>query len=518
MKKVILFVTIYFFFFFALNGQNITWSDDIACIVYNKCVQCHHPGGVGPFSLMTYDDVFSRRAYIQNSVTEGSMPPWNANSEWAEYRNDFSLSSDEFNLLVDWLEANAPPGDLSQAPEAPIIETTESITSPDIVIQYPDYVSEAVDDDDYRCFVQPWTATQTNWVVGTEVVPGNKSIVHHTLFSWDPTHVAENLDAADPGVGYYCFGSNGSPNSFLLGGWAPGAGATIYPDGFGYQLPPGGNIVMQTHFPEGSAGESDATKINFLFSDESNLRNINGGFVLNHNSTLTNGPLFIPANTVKTFYSQITVNNKLTLLSVDPHMHLIGVSIKAFAVTPTGDTLRIIDIPHWDFDWQYNYDFKRPIIIPAGSTIYGEAIYDNTSNNPLNPSDPPIDVSQGEATTDEMFLIFATWVDYQPGDEHLYFEDDPPLVDCGTVGVFSPEIEQLVRIFPNPATDQIRISYDGKFSGALHIYDNNGRSIRRVESITLPKMVSLKGLNDGVYFLNFKNEAISFMKRVVISR
>ena len=518
MKKILLLLLISIFCKIEINAQSPTWADDIACIVYNKCSACHNPDGVGPFSLMSYNEAFIFRGSIKNATGEKRMPPWNAKSALVDYVDDLSLTDEEINLIAEWVDSGAAQGDPATAPDAPVFEGSEEITNPDVTIQFPEYTSEAVDEDDYRCFVEPWPTTQYEWVIGTEVIPGNKSIVHHNLFAWDPTNTAINLDAADPGPGYYCFGNNGSSSSFQVGGWVPGAGASILPDGFGFQLPPGGNIIIQTHFPEGSAGQSDDTKINFRFSEESNLRRVKGGAVINHNYSLTNGPLFIPANTEKTFYAQETATEKMTVFSLTPHMHLIGVAIKAFAVTPTDDTLHLVDIPQWDFDWQYTYQLKNPVLIPQGSIIYGEAHYDNTSNNPLNPSNPPVDVGLGEATTDEMFLVFINWVTYQPGDENLYFEDSPPLVNCGVVSTIEPSIEKLVRVFPNPATNQVRLSYDGTFSGQVEIFDSNGRMVRKAENIDLPANVSLNELADGVYFLKLTNEKMSFMKRVVVNQ
>ncbi len=517
MRKILFLLLASIFVASQLNAQAPTWSGEIACIVYNKCSTCHNPEGVAPFSLMSYDEAYSFRASIKSVTSDRIMPPWGAKRGLVDYVNDLSLTEEQINLIAEWVDNDAPEGDPGMAPEPPVFDNSEGIADPDVVVQFPDYTSNAVDEDDYRCFVEPWTPTQWNWVVGTEVVPGNTNIVHHTLFSWDPSDTAVGLDAADPGPGYYCFGDNGSPGSFGIGGWAPGAGASVFPEGFGFQLPPGGNIIMQTHFPEGSAGQSDATKINFKFSDQPNLRPIGGGPLLNHVTSLTNGPLFIPANTVKTIYAQETVTQDLTMLEINPHLHLIGTSIKSYAVTPAGDTLHFIDIPNWDFDWQFSYGFKNPIVVPQGSIVYGEAVYDNTSNNPLNPSDPPVDVSVGEATTDEMFLLYFTWTEYQPGDEDLYIEDAPPLVDCGQiVGTSEPAIGQLVRIFPNPATDQVRLSFDGDISGELQLYDSTGKLARDFGNIFLPADISVKGLAGGLYFLKFKNGQENFNKRIIV--
>ena len=128
---------------------------------------------------------------------------------------------------------------------------------------------------------------------------------------------------------------------------------------------------------------------------------------------------------MKKFTTSFLVAEDLSLLTINPHMHLLGVSFLAYVLLPNCDTLRLIRIPKWDFRWQYFYTFKKIMKIPAGSIIRAEGIYDNTENNPLNPFHPPRTIAEREGsmrTTDEMFQLICTYLPYRSGDENISLE------------------------------------------------------------------------------------------------
>jgi hypothetical protein len=248
------------------------------------------------------------------------------------------------------------------------------------------------------------------------------------------------------------------------------------PSGMGIKLTANANLVLQIHYPTGSQGLSDSTRILLKFDDgTSSIRSVSISPILNHgngngtNGGITNGPLFIPANSVKTFYSAYKIPAiDVTTLNVGPHMHLIGKNVKAYAVTPSNDTIPLIKIDNWDFHWQGNYNFKNLIRIPANSYLYGEATYDNTINNPHNPSNPPIDVIKGEGTTNEMMLIYFSYLPYQAGDENIIQPD----VYLGTENPAPNGMVQslqLYDIFPNPSTDNASISWYLPYTSGVKI-------------------------------------------------
>jgi hypothetical protein len=133
-------------------------------------------------------------------------------------------------------------------------------------------------------------------------------------------------------------------------------------------------------------------------------------------------PLVIPPNTTKTFRTQFTLPADISVLTINPHMHLLGKTFLAYAVLPAGDTIPLIRIPRWDFRWQYFYTFEKILKLPRGTTVHAEATFDNTSNNPNNPFSPPREVREQGASmrsTDEMFQCIITMMPYQAGDENI---------------------------------------------------------------------------------------------------
>lgn len=160
---------------------------------------------------------------------------------------------------------------------------------------------------------------------------------------------------------------------------------------------------------------------------------------------MSNGPLFIPANQTATFNEDFTVPVNATLLYTFPHMHLIGRSIKSWGNLPiTNDTVRLINIPNWKFNWQDNFIFPNTIPIPIGTILQAEAFYDNTTNNPYNPSNPPQNVSAGEGTYDEMMMVFFAYMYYQTGDENIIVDDR--IIPKGATNVCQGETVLLTAI------------------------------------------------------------------------
>lgn len=488
------------------EAHNPTWTDGIACIIYSHCTGCHNQNGIAPFSLMTYTEVFENRFSIAESVQAGSMPPFPASQNKRKYAHANTLSTHEIDEIVDWVNNFAPLGDANNIPTPPTYSSGYSLLNPDFVGQIPTYTVSS-DNDVYRMFVIPVNNSQQQTIQRIEVFPGNREIVHHALVFQDTSTTPLELDQNDPLPGYSAFGGTGSPSSRLLTVFTPGQGAFNFAPGFGALLLPNSYIIIQMHYPGGVMGEVDSTQVRLKYGP-STLRNVTTNAVLNHNFTLVNGPLFIPANTVTTFYSQTTSNINRTLTGIMPHMHLIGTSIKAYAVTPNGDTIHLIDIPEWDFHWQYFYQFQKPILIPAGSELYGEATYDNTINNPNNPNNPPQDVEKGEGTEDEMFLIYMNLSTYQAGDTSIIIDTASHYLhdmscDQVTTGINrypNPEI----AILPNPASEFVNITgIDG--TCMVQVFDAAGKSVMQ-QQIHTAASCNIQSLPKGPYYIQVRSD------------
>jgi hypothetical protein len=512
---------------FVGHAQTPTWATNVAPILYNHCTTCHHDGGIAPFSLITYSEAVLHALEIKADVQSKKMPPWTPDPAYSHLAHERILSTTEISTIVNWVNGTTPQGTLSLAPPAPVYGTKGSIPgTPDLVVKIPVYTSTAASGDVYQCFVRPSGLTDDQYISAFEAVPGNPACVHHVLVYSDTTGACAALEAGSAmPPGYPSFGGVGSSDAVMLGGWVPGSAPMSYPSGFGVRLAKGADIVIQVHYPAGTVGMKDSTEIHFFFSKASPVRNVTIEPLLYHQYPIINAPLFIPANTTQTFYETLpsfALSTDLSLLSLAPHMHLVGRSIKSYAIHPAGDTDQLISIPKWDFHWQGFYMLPKIKKIPAGSTLKAEAFYDNTTANPENPNAPPKDVSAGESTTDEMMLVFFAFTDYQAGDENI-------LIDSTKLAGI-PELQnyyhgqQLLDVCPNPAINDIVVKcyLDEQDQGSITLLDAQGRTVKRflengrIKEGYTAATYSVKGLAAGNYLLQLKTTHGVLTRKVVV--
>jgi len=508
MKKINLFF-LTSFAFINLNAQT-TWADDAAEVLYNNCTSCHNPNGIAPNSFMTYTDASTYSSLIQAYVQTNVMPPWTADTSYQHFSQERVLTQTERDILLNWVADGAVSGDLNQAPPPPVYNGSQVLPgNPDLVINAPNYMSKATQfSDDYVCFVLPSGLLQDRKVKAFEVIPGNRETVHHCLVFTDPANIA-----VTDTVGGNC----GGPSSGdLMGGYTPGASPIIFPstDNFssGMIMEAGSNIVLAMHYPEGSFGTFDQTKVNFYFYDEP----VTGFREIFAKPLIQNWTFSIAPDTydsVEVTFSGIIGN--YTLLSVFPHMHLVGEYIESYATTIANDTIPFIKIPHWDFEWQDFYWFEYMKKIPFGSQIHGKGIYNNTDSNPHNPHNPPQTITAGLNTSDEMFLIYYHYMQYQPGDELINVDS------LTTLFLSQQEYEFItddfeVRTTPNPFTEQTTISYGLSEPAfvSLFIYDIQGKLINKLvqgqqfpgeyNAIWSGRSDSGSAVSPGIYFYSMR--------------
>lgn len=460
-------------------AQQPTWSEQIACISFSRCTPCHHPGGPAPFSMMTYADVFPARFAIRNAVQSKFMPPWPPDPAYARHAFERALTQDEIDEIVLWVNQGAPEGNPANLPTPPTYNNASQLAQVSWTGRMPVYTN-TISGEDYRCFLIPVNNATPQTITAVEVVPGNKSMVHHVLVYQDNSSTPAQLDAADPLPGYSNFGGVGSPSAKLIGAWVPGSSPMVFPAGTGIPIPANGQIVIQVHYPAGSTNKTDSTRINLTFGS-GGLREIALDPALNHYTNL-NETLAIPPGQVKSFYAERTLPVPVTLLSVAPHMHLLGKSIKVYAVKPGNDTVPLIHIPKWDFAWQGAYEFKRAKTFPAGTKIRAEAVYDNTTSNPWNPSNPPQWVYAGEATTDEMMVVYFSYlVPSFAADTNMVIDpndEQPTWLGCEFLAV--PGLSEFsgVKVYPQPARSEVHISgLPAGLSTEVQVYHMLGQKV-----------------------------------------
>ncbi len=458
--------------------QEITYSEHIAPIIYNHCTNCHRAGEIGPFALTNYEQARAWAPMIRYVTSIKYMPPWKPDPAYRNYQAENYLTDSQIQLIAKWVDQGAPRGNPALEPPLPVFPTGSQVGVPDLVLSFREaYVHKGVNRDVYRYFVLPTGLTEDKDLVALEIRPGNKAIVHHALVWQDTTGEARAADARTPEYGYDAFGNNSSTNlNGQLPGYVPGMRPTIYTHGVAQRLHAGADLKIQMHYAPSPIDQKDSTTVNLFFAKQPATRFIKSKVMVPTPGTLTNGPFIIPPNQVRTFHGVYTFNEDVSLLNISPHMHLLGQFWEVFAIKPNRDTVNLIRINEWDFNWQGTYSFKVPIILPRGTVLHAYARYDNTLNNPLNPNNPPRWVSWGEKTSDEMFYLPFSWVSYRPGDENIRFDDRTTSEE----NVFRTVKDALYPITPNPAQDAVRIGYTLADSGAvtLRIYDLLGRVVQ----------------------------------------
>lgn len=503
MKTKLLFILLSLAIISQTKAQ-ITWATDIAPILYTNCTNCHNEGGIAPFSLIGYTNAKTYAANMASVTQSRKMPPWPADLNYHRYAKERILSFKEIETIATWVKEGSVQGDANKAPKDPSSVTTAVFSNPSIKLQMPKYTVNTTADE-YRCFVLPTGITLDQYITGIEVIPGNRQVVHHVLVFQDTSGIPAKLDQADPKPGYLAFGGTGSNSSQLVGVYVPGQEPYIFPVGFGARILKNANIILQIHYPSGIQNSVDSTHVRINLSTNT-LRPMIITPAINHlNTSLTNGPLYIPADQTKTFYSKTAINYKLSIFAVAPHMHLVGKSIKAYNVFGK-DTTRFINIPEWDFHWQRTYEFNTPTIIEKGSTMWGEAYYDNTSNNLNNPNSPPKAVSLGEGTKDEMMLVYFWLTTYFPGDESIVI-DKTALKNISAVVL--PRVSQS-SVYPNPGNHLCQINSKIPIIG-YELYNNQGQILKsslKIEShLNNSTAINTDDLPNGIYFLKWTTES-----------
>ncbi len=388
----------------------VTFNNQVVRIFQQHCQTCHRPASIAPFSLVTYADSRRHAFEIQQAVESRLMPPWKPVNAHGVFVGERSLSDQEIQTISRWVTDGVQEGVASDLPEPISFPETWGAGQPDVVVQPSDsYSVQTGSDDIYRCFTLPLASNADVYVRGYEVLPGNRAIVHHVLLFLDESGESVALDNADPEPGYTCFGGAGFTNGLgALGGWAPGASPEMFPLGSGVRIPAGARVVIQVHYSTAealklSAGplDPDRTRVG-LYLSPTPLQQIVFVPVVNTFFTIP------PGNSHYQVKAFLPIPIEVELLSIAPHMHLLGREIAVDARFPDGQRRQLVRIDDWDFHWQANYTYAEPITLPAGTLIELTAYYDNSLNNPKNPSNPPVPVQWGERTVDEMCLTFLS--------------------------------------------------------------------------------------------------------------
>ena len=478
----------------------MTFSRDVAPILFEHCVTCHRADGIGPFSLETYAGVRERAALIAARTEARTMPPWLPDPGPEAFVGDRRLSDGTIETLRRWADGGAPEGDPAALPPAPRFAAGWQLGQPDLVVTMPEaYVVPDSGRDVFRSFVVPIPTERDRFVEAMEFRPGNHEVVHHAVVLVDAARSTRHLDELDPGPGWGGMqaGLAESPDGHFLG-WTPGKTSLEVPEGMTWRLPRGSDLVLQLHLLPRPDAAPVQVQIGFHFGEapartSTRLR-------------LGTKAMDIPAGEdgyrIRDVY-RLPVD--VELVGLYPHAHYLGKEVRAWAEFKDGSRHPLLHIPDWDFNWQAEYRFARPVSLPAGARLAMEFRYDNSADNPRNPHQPPRRVLYGPESSDEMGDLWVQVVprreedltalkldvarketaarltgyrfklDRNPEDEKAHFSLAGMLAELGERDEAIRHLEEAVRVRPDFAlalSDLGRLHFlNGDVEQAVSLFD-----------------------------------------------
>jgi hypothetical protein len=407
--------------------SSITYCRDIAPLIQTRCQNCHRPGQVAPFSLTTFEEAAKHAEMLVEVTQKRIMPPWMPGQD-SEHRfvGERWLTNHELDLLKDWVAAGCPKGDEADLPPAPKFAEGWQLGAPDLIVRMPEPFTVPADGPDLlQNFVIPLGTDSDHLVAVVEFHPGNKRVVHHAVLFLDSKGQARKLDGATPEPGYANFGGPGFLPDGALGGWSVGNTARRLPNDMGRYLKKGSDLVVQIHYHPTGKEEVDQSEIGLYFVKKPVEESLKESAKLVGSIWMANYEMDIPAGNAN--YRRSTayrLPKDSIMVGIVPHMHLLGKSMKVTARLPDKSTAVLIDVPNWNYNWQDEYYFQRPFKLPAGTVLIVEAAFDNSDQNPSNPSSPPKRVTWGEETDDEMlFCFFLLTADKTEDLIHVIFDN-----------------------------------------------------------------------------------------------
>ena len=387
----------------------VTYSSQVRAILNRRCVSCHRPGEIAPMPFTSYTDVRPWAKAIKEAVLKRAMPPWSADpSVGLHFLNDRSLTSDEIRTLAAWVDDGAREGEATSADSAPLPSESTGwrLGKPDLVIRVPGYQVPSRAVLQYTFLVTPLNLPRDTWIAAAEWKIEHRAVVHHINAFIRPRGSSYVADA--PAGRFYIAsaeeraarrpGEAETDRRELLAGYEPGYIPQPWGAARAKLLRKDSDIVFEMHYTPNGKPVTDYSELGIYFARTPPRQRVLTIAPADANLAIPPGDSDYVSTASATFTTPVT------LISLQPHMHLRGKAYRFEAIYPDGRRQTLLDVPHYDFNWQTTY-FPSHFLIPAGVAIKCTAHYDNSPNNPLNP-DPAKTVHWGDQSYEEMNIGF----------------------------------------------------------------------------------------------------------------
>lgn len=383
---------------------DISYAEDIAPMLVEKCADCHRPGGIGPWAMTSHSIVQGWSPMIRETVLTRRMPPWHADPEVGSFQHDMSLSEQEMKDLVHWIDAGAPRGEgADPLDEVTPVSTEWAMGEPDLVVELPSFDVPATGVLDYQNFEVRNPLNEGAWVKAVQIIPGDRQVVHHAIATFGPSTALDQ--DADSSAALF------QPQLMTF---VPGNETYMYPEGNGVYIPADSSFYTQMHYTTYGRDTTDVTRIGLYFADEEPEH------VLQHYSIVDLSLRIPPGEAEHAEQAYYQFQRDAVIYSLFPHAHYRGRASSFTVRYPDGEEDLVLSVPNYDFNWQRYFQFEEPIEVPAGTMLIHRTVYDNSVNNVSNP-DPKVTVRFGEQTWEEMLYggVSFRYAESKPDDHQI---------------------------------------------------------------------------------------------------
>ncbi len=364
----------------------MTYNRDIAPIVFAHCAECHRPGEVAPFSLLTYQDAAKRAQGLARVTGRRLMPPWKADIHYGEFLDERRLTERQIALIKTWAEHGAPEGDAADLPPQPTFtlrlaagqarpgcRSPRALHGPGRRARHLSALRDSAESQEGR------NAGRLRVPAGQPLGRASRDRRHRHLGG------AGLRDAETPEPGWRTSGSIDASITGILGVWTPGMTPRFYSDNVGVALDKKADVVVQLHLHPSGKKETDQSKIALYFAKKPVKR------IMSRRPLLL-GTLIIEVPPGQSQYhtgSTVTLPADVTLISVFPHMHLIGKEMKITATLPDKTVKPLIWIKDWNFYWQDSYVYQQPVHLARRDADRRRSLLRQLGHQPVQPQHAP---------------------------------------------------------------------------------------------------------------------------------
>jgi len=443
--KYLLFISI-FILSIACQEEEVISFSEVQEIVAQNCYSCHQSNGAAPFQLFSYDEIKRKAHTIQDVLENNIMPPWPADPNYRHFIGEKVLSKEDRIKVINWIKQGANKN-VNDKIELPLLGTSNTAlleTNSSVFFMKESISLEGDNLDKFYYSRIPIQLEKDTFIKSVTFLPGNRKRVHHMNGHWlnyqdDKKEDLIEGDAfvdAEEDTDLRRFLKLGVPHddgSFpqltpSVVNYLPGMEANYYPEGIGgFKANKKSSLLIQSiHYGPGGRDDEDLSGIEIHYAEKAPERPLKELQLGSLGVSPIEPEFILEPESKKKFKTEWLCDRDLSLLTIVPHMHLLGTKYKAYALSPQNDTIRLIKINNWDFRWQYVYTYPKIQVVPKGYRIIAEAEFDNTSSNPNQAFDPPREIVEPNSlnmkTTDEMFQLIMVYIDYRKGDEEISLE------------------------------------------------------------------------------------------------